>query len=166
MTGDRMELDFRGHDSCLPDDTFMVEVHGPVVRLLFAARLDGKDGRNSIFAVGNDIKYLPSKEPARLAVSGFSVLVKWGEEQMIGQIIDLSKEGICLMLLEEVMNGSLVHLEVKSKFETYTLSGVVRYCIEQNDGLGHCRVGVQLIHDDRLTTARWMSLFERIVDAA
>lgn len=151
-------------------DTFMVEVHGPSTKVLFGVRFEAAEDEGFLFEVGKEIRYLPASEAARIAVEGFDAVVRWsdayGNYEYKGHLLDISKEGLGFAMLEEVSPGTTVQITVTKRHETYVLKGTVRYCRELNDGLGHCRVGVRLIHEERIPSARWMALFDRVIEAA
>ena len=166
MSSTQLKLSMKSVGSCVSGDEFTVEVHGPVTRLVFSAILENSEGAEAVMVVGPEIQFLSTSEPVRLAVEGLSVLATWGDDQMVGAILDISREGVCMMLREEIMCGSMVSLEIKDKRDSYKLQGCVRYCIEQNEGNGRYRLGIQLVHEERADSTKWMSLFARTVGAA
>ena len=166
MSTQRAEIDIFGVETCLPGEIFMVEVNGPIVKLVFPGRLDSRSGLHCTLSVGQGLQYLPVSEPARISVEGYSLTATWGEETRKGKLLDISRDGVCMLVHEPVTAGTVIELDIKGKFESYEVKGTVRYCVEMNDGVRHCRLGVQLIHDDRLSSARWMTLFKKVLDAA
>mgnify|MGYP001236463556 CR=1 FL=1 len=162
MTASRLKLTLRGTDAGSIGEQYLVEVHGPSVRLVLSAKLVSGAGKIAEFEVGRDIKFLPVSEPARVSVDDFTVRCHWDNKEFVGHIANISCEGLCMDLPGEVMVGSLVSLEIHHQGESYKVRGDVRYCVETGDGLGIHRMGVQLLNPDD----RWLGLFAQVSEAA
>lgn len=143
-------------------EEYIVEVHGPSVRLVLNAKLMVSGKSPAEFEVGRDIKFMPASEPARVMVDGISVHCHWDGKELVGRVSNISREGLCMVLQGDVLVGSTVDMEVHYESEIYQLRGTIRYCVEDSDPIGAHRLGVQL----EAPGARWLGLFDEVAEAA
>jgi len=68
------------------------------------------------------------------------------------RVIDISLDGLGLVVGTELPIGERLQLEIRESGELYELSGEVRYTSPLNKGF---RTGLQLAHEDRIMQRKW-----------
>lgn len=162
MTANRLRVTLREPEAGMVGEDYLVEVHGPSVRLVLNVKLLHASKNLAEFEVGRDIKFMPVSEPARIAVDNFAVICRCRTQEVVGRVANISREGLCIELPGEVLVGSFVDLEVRSGDDTYLVQGTIRYCVDNGDGLGVNRLGVQLSDPP----AEWIGIFDKVSEAA
>lgn len=69
-----------------------------------------------------------------------------------GRVVDISVDGIGLMIGTEVPIGDKLQLEIRESGELYELSGEVRYTTPMSEAF---RTGLRLVHEDRVMQRKW-----------
>lgn len=148
-------------------DHFLVEVHGPKLKVVFTGQLVLIEGTMGRLVIQGEIQYLPATEPVRYTIKDISGIIDWeGSESAPAKVIDFSEDGVSLVVGDVIAPGTIATVRIKHGKVPIQMRGLVRYCRELNDGLGNCRVGLRIIHEDRLNSARWQVLFSELQSAA
>lgn len=108
------------------------------------------------------MRALPMSESARIEVDSLPARVTYNGDTYLSQILDISPQGLGIKMLDTVPPGSPLNIHVRLNDAPLLLTGMSRYCRELNDGLGSCRIGVQLQEPSRLVKARLARLIDDI----
>ncbi len=155
-----------GSQSLLPGDEISVEIHGPMMKVLHRARVKVNSKNRITVEVLGEMRSTKTTESARIDVEDVMAKVHFDDMVMIASVFDVSREGLAIKLSDAVPPGKMLQIDFQYDNITVQLYGVVRYCRELNDGLGHTRIGIQLHHKSRLTSAKWFTYFDKVLESA
>lgn len=157
--------------------SFHVEVFGSGAIAVFEAHLEMVSGSNAAFHLTSPIRTLPSHEEMRVRAKDVVVRLFHAHEAVEsmgipdldllaseapttpraeGQIVDLSMNGIGIVVDRPLERGVKVRFEIESLHCRAEGTGEVRYCKAQQEGF---RIGISIAAMDRLNRGH----YERIV---
>lgn len=160
LTKEELHLRLSTRTGLMMGDRFAVEVHGTDRSAIFTAALCSQDSEELVFRIHEQVRYLPSRERARLAVEGITGKFKYQGVDTPFSVSDVSLQGCGLVVPFQVPRGAKLTLDIDTPQGLINCSGEVRYCKQDADIPGAYRIGMLLDIMARLESARWTKLFE------
>ncbi|MGV3617671.1 MAG: PilZ domain-containing protein [Fimbriimonas sp.] len=141
-------------------ERFTVQVQGGMRVTTFAAEVEGSEGGEVSLKVLGEVRCLSPAQPPRTTVRQIRGLIRVGDIEAYGEVIDASERGAGLLLPIAVVPGVRVTIEVPSEHGTVQVMGEAMYCRPLDTPADRYRVGVQLEPAPFPMSAQWASLIE------
>jgi hypothetical protein len=139
----------------LPGERFVLQIlDGPLLSMAQVVLVEAQD-REAHLKTLNDVRLASPMEAPRASVGTLRGVVRIGDQQAIGEVLDASSRGAGLMLPIHVPEGARVTIEVGTDFGRVQLSGEARYCRSCPENAGRFRVGIMLDESAQETAAQW-----------
>lgn len=163
-----VELDLKVTSGDVPGSgqTFTMTVDSPVSRLMFTVESRSWDGKHLRCVVTSNLLHQPAYESARVEVEDVWIGIDTGCGWEDVRVLDVSREGMAILTKETPRPGDTLHLRISHAGADVDLSASARYCRELTDRLGYRRVGMELYARTRADQAKWLSVYDRLVNAA
>lgn len=160
LTATELHLRLSTRTSLMDGDTFSVEVHGTDRSAVFNAWLTSQNEDEVVFEIHEQIRYMPSRERARLRVEGVTGTFRHDGVETPFTVNDISLEGCGIVVPHPISRGVKLELQVETPQGPIACPGEVRYSKPDPDIPGAFRLGIQLEGLGRLEAARWARMFE------
>lgn len=157
---DELHIKLSTKTALMLGDTFSVEVHGTDRSAIFNAMLKGQESDDLSLSISEQVRFMPSRERARLCVEGISGVFKHNGVDTPFSVSDVSLAGCGLVAPYAIQRGTKLDLDIDTPQGHVRCVGEVRYCKPDPEIPGAYRFGMLLDTMGRLEMARWSKLFE------
>lgn len=147
-------------------DEFSVDLFGEGIRALFEGVTADVNATLIKLEVSGGVRYLPSSESLRVQTAAMPVVLRWGNEKTVGEMIDMSPMGFAFAAHRSVPNGQRVTVELLFGNEPISIEAQVKNCRAMPAPTSGYRVGLQVFPVDEAMASRWRALLSEYQHAA
>lgn len=166
LSEDQLHVKLSTKSDLAQGDNFSVEIHGAGKSAMFHAWLAHQQDGQLVFLINDKVKYMPSRETARMTVDNVLGRCFLSEHELGLSVIDVSAKGCGVLSAEKLTRGEKLDLEFETPYGVVRCVGEVRYSKTSPEHGGMYRTGIRFEPMARLELARWMKFFDFEVEAA
>ena len=139
-------------------DRYTVQVQGSLrVTTFLGEVVSMEDGETHLRVLGQVRCTSPTETP-RTTTQSLQGLIRFGEWETLGEVVDASERGAGLLMPMAVSPGVRVAIEVATEHGPLEVAGEARYCRPLDAPSGQFRVGVQFEPASHGVAAQWALL--------
>lgn len=161
LKGSSLGVTIHGQHDLVVNDALQFEIEGKSASVTLRAVMRHPAIQSfAEFTVVDQARTAAASKAPRIRVPHMTVTLEVDGAEVCGRVVDLSISGAGIELPVELERGA--HTEVNFEYDAKraTCPVEVRYCRSTDDGT--FRIGLQIGDMNRVESARWMMLFDRV----
>ncbi len=142
-----------------------VEVEGPKTAYTFIGMVTRLDDESAQLKLVSPVEERPLRGESRLCVDSLEGIMHSDEGSIAFICEDISESGVGILLPCNLPLGLNAHFTLATAFGGVDFIGSLKNC-RPTSMIGHFRGGVQILHVDRISRARWRAMLEDRVETS
>lgn len=160
LKGTSLGVTIHGNHDLEVNDALQFEIEGKDASVTLRAVMRHPAIRNfAEFTIVDEARKTAASKAPRKRVPHMTITLQVGEAEITGRVVDISISGAGIELPVQLERGSTVIATFEFDSKRASCPAEVRYCRADGDGF---RAGLQIGEMNRLESARWMMLFDRV----
>lgn len=165
VTPGQLVISIDNASALAPEDELLVELFGHKFNLIVNVSFQVSLGKDCVLDIISEPRITPGSESVRIAAHNVQVALTVDGEGIIAKVTDMAVEGAGMILPVDLPRGASYGMTFETPSGDVVASGEIRYCREITPGTFQYRCGVLLTFSDRVSKARWQTMFAHTMAA-